>query len=300
MADFVTLSICQQVTPPFDDPRPPPPFMNLSPGHLSSLSMLCVLLLSQEASAQNLPGSLGFSINGSFLNGTAESSTSILIADNDLTNGYTSGFDLTDAPTKLNPTGPSGAAAFQWGTASSSSNYPHPSALWFQPLSVSNALAETSFDLGYLNYRNGTIRSNSGASRVDLAMTLSFSQPLGLDPISVVFGSELVNTTNTSDQVASADTVSLNNLATPLKFKDAAGNRYYFELTFKVDPTTIDGTLSTQNQFHVFEGTQGSATLLGRFTVDPIGSLGTNGVIPEPTSALLGGIGLLILLRRRR
>jgi hypothetical protein len=67
-----------------------------------------------------------------------------------------------------------------------------------------------------------------------------------------------------------------------------------------VDPDTIDGTLSTQEQFHVFEGTQGRATLLGRFTVDPIGSLGTNGVVPEPNSALLGGIGLLILLRRRR
>jgi hypothetical protein len=39
---------------------------------------------------------------------------------------------------------------------------------------------------------------------------------------------------------------------------------------------------------------------MGRFTVDPIGNLGTNGVVPEPRSALLGGIGLLILFRRRR
>jgi len=270
------------------------------PGFIATVAMLCTIAPSQYAAAQNLPSSLGFSIDGSFLNGTAESYNSILITDNDLTNGYRSGFDLTDAPTQLNSTGPSGAAAFQWGTPSSTSDYAHPSALWFQPLSVSNAVAETSFNLGYLYYRNGTIKGDSGASWVDLAMTLSFSQPLGLDPISAVFGNKLVNTTNTNDPAESADIVRLSNLAAPLNFKDSAGNQYYLELTFKVDQDTIDGTLSTPEQFHVFEGTQGRATLMGRFTVDPIGNLGTNGVVPEPRSALLGGIGLLVLLRRRR
>lgn len=274
--------------------------MKLLPGFIAPMAMLCTIIAPQNAAAQNLPSSLGFSIEGSFINGTAESYNSILITDNDLTNGYRSGFDLEDAPATLNPTGPIGATAFQWGTPSSTSSYPHASALWFQPLAVSNAAAETTFDLGYLYYRNGTIKSDSGASWVDLAMTLSFSQPLGLDPISVVFGNELVNTTNSRDPVASADIVTLKNLAAPLNFRDSAGNQYYLELTFKVDPDTIDGTLSSQEQFHVFEGTQGSATLMGRFTVDPVGSLGTNGGVPEPSSALLGGIGLLILLRRRR
>lgn len=271
--------------------------MKLLPGFIAPLAMLCAIVPSQNAAAQNLPSSLGFSIGGSFLNGTAESDTSILITDNDLTNGYRAGFDLKDAPTQLNPTGPNGASAFQWGTPSSTSNYAHASALWFQPLAVSNAVTETSFDLGQLFYRNGTIKSGSGASWVDLALTLSFSQPLGLDPISVVFGNELVNTPNSSNQVASADIVSLKNLAASLNFKDDLGNQYYLELTFKVDTDTIDGTLSTQDQFHVFEGSQGRATLMGRFTVDPVG---TNHTVPEPTSALLGGIGLLILLRRRR
>lgn len=269
--------------------------MKLLPGFVALLAMLGTTLSSQKAAAQNLPGSLGFAVAGSFINGKAESYDSILITDNDLTNGYKSGFDLTDAPTHLNPSGPNGAAAFQWGTASSTSSYPHPSALWFQPLAISNAVPETSFDMGYLFYRNGTIKSNSGASWVDLALTLSFSQPLGQDPISLVFGNELVNTTNTSDKFASADIVSLKNLSAPLNFKDSAGNQYYLELTFKVDSDTIDGTLSTQDKFHVFEGTQGRATLLGRFTVDP-----ASPAVPEPSSALLGGIGLLIFLRRRR
>ncbi len=276
--------------------------MKLSPGFVALIGLIYCLILSPESRAQQIPGSLGFSIDGSFTNASGEGSNSILITDNDLTNGYTSGFDLTDAPTALNPNGPAGSAAFQWGAPGSSSgySYSHASAMWFQPLAVSHAVAETSFDLGYLYYRNGTIKTNTGASWIDLAMTLSFSQPLGLDPISVVFGSELINTSNNSnDQIGSADIVSLNEFAAPVNFKDASGNQYYLELTFKVDQDTMDNSLSTQNQFRVFEGHQGSATLLGRFTVDPIGPQGTNQV-PEPSSALIAALGALLAFRRRR
>jgi hypothetical protein len=253
------------------------------------------------AQGQNLPSSLGFSIEGSFINPSAESSNSLLVTDNDLTNGYTSGFDRTDAPAGLETTGPSGSAAFQWGEASTSYStaYKHSSALWFQPLTVNNAIAEQTFELGYLFYRNGTIKSNTGADWVDLALTLSFAEPLGQDPISVVFGSELINTVNSSDAIASADIVSLGNLSAPIDFTDTHGNRYYLELTFKVDDDTMDGSLSTQDEFRVFEGSTGSATLLGRFTVDPVGETGIP-VIPEPSSALLGALGMLFLIRRRR
>jgi hypothetical protein len=256
------------------------------------LTMLAALIPSPQADAQTLPCSLGFSIDGSFVNGTADSSNSILITDNDLTNGYSAGFDLKDAPAALNPKGPEGSAAFQWGVASTSSSYPHTSALWFQPLAIGNVAPEESFELGYLYYRNGTIKGNTGATWVDLALTLSFTQPLGQDPVSVVFGSELINSPNTNDPVASADVVSLNNLSAPIDFTDSHGNRYYLELTFKVDQNTIDGTLSTQNEFRVFEGGQGSATLMGRFTTTP--------AVPEPSAALIGALGLLLLLRRRR
>jgi hypothetical protein len=253
----------------------------------------------QDAAAQTLPGSLSFSIDGSFINGTAQSSSSILITDNDLTNGYNAGFDLTDAPAALNPSGPAGSAAFQWGVASGSSSYPHTSSLWFQPLAASNIVPEQSFQLGNLFYRNGTIKTTTGATWVDLAMTLAFSQPLGIDPISVVFGSELINSVNSSDPVASADIVSLRELAAPLDFTDASGNRYFLELTFQVDQSTLDGTLSTQDEFRVFEGGQGSATLLGRFTTSPVTPGGSS--IPEPSgAALLGAFGMLILVRRKR
>jgi hypothetical protein len=265
--------------------------------------LACALVLlgitPPEAGAQNLPGSLGFSIAGSFLNGSAESINSVLVTDNDLTNGHRAGFDLTDAPSSLIPTGPAGSAAFQWGVAETKSNfstYLHSSALWFQPLSVANVAPEQSFELGYLYYRNGTIKNKTGADGVDLQLTLTFSQPLGLSPITVLYGSELINSPNSSDPVASADIVSLANTAAPIHFTDSAGKAYQLEVTFAVDQDTIDGSLSSVDQFRVFEGGQGRATLLGRFTTSP-----GSPVIPEPSAtALIGAFGVILLFRRRR
>lgn len=268
--------------------------MKLPLGFLTILGIIFAIF-EINASAQNLPGSLSFTVAGSFGNGVAEGSNSILIADNNLTNGYAAGMDLTDAPVTLNPAGPAGSAAFQWGTAAGWSAYPHTSALWFEPLSGVNIAPNQYFNLGYLYYRNGTIQSGTGASSVDLALNLNFTNPSGITPATTSFTSDLVNSVNTSDPVASADTVSLRNPGSPLDFTDASGNRYYLELTFKVDQNTLDGTLSTPDQFRVFEGKQGRADLLGRFTTTP-------GVmaIPEPSSALLAVLGALALLRRKR
>jgi hypothetical protein len=268
--------------------------VKLLPG-FSAAIILATTALFPETSAQVLPGSLGFSIEGSFINPTAQSADSILIADNDLTDGHSAGFDTSDAPAALSSTGPTGSAAFQWGTPTGN-NYPHASALWFLPLDTAAIAPEQSFELGHLFYRNGTIKSNSGASWVDLALTISFSQPLGLDPISVTFGSELINSPNNNDPVSSADIVSLRDRTAPIGFSDASGNRYHLELTFQVDQNTLDGTLSTQDEFRVFEGDQGRAVLLGRFTTDPAGGL----AVPEPSSALLGALGVLLVIRRKR
>jgi hypothetical protein len=274
--------------------------MKVLPGFAILGTLLGLIGLSSEVDAQVLPGSLGFSIAGSFVNGTAQSSKSILLADNDLTNGYVSGFDLADAPASLNPSGAAGSAAFQWGEAATNSDYPHTSALWFQPIKSNNIAPEQSFELAYLYYRNGTIKTTTGATSVDIAMQVSFTQPLGLDPVSAVFGSNLINSVNNNDPVASADIVSLADQAKPIAFTDSFGNQYYLELTFQVDQTTIDGTLSTEKEFRVFEGGQGRATLLGRFTTNPIGPAGDTLMVPEPSSALLGALGILVLMRRRR
>ncbi|MEO5915466.1 MAG: choice-of-anchor K domain-containing protein [Luteolibacter sp.] len=248
-----------------------------------------------SAKAQNLPGSLSFTVSGSFENAASESSNSLLISDNNLTNGYAAGMDLTDAPASLSSSGPTGSAAFQWGTPSTTSNYPHSSALWFEPISGTNISPNEYFSVGNLYYRNGTIKSNTGASAVDIALNLHFSNPSGMPDVNATFTSDLVNSPNSSDPIASADIVSLRNWASPLNYTDAQGNRYYLELTFKVDQNTMDGTLSTQDEFRVFEGDQGRAELLGRFTTSP-GAM----AIPEPSTAILGLLGAVALFRRKR
>jgi len=239
--------------------------------------------------AQTLPGSLSFSTQGAFSNGVKESSSSLLIADNNLTNGYASGFDLKDAPTAMSTTGPAGSSAFQWGTASSGSAYPHSSALWFDPTAVSNVGANQPFKIADLYYRNGTIVSNTGASQVDLGLNLAFSSPSGISPISLTYTMDLVNTVNTSDPVASADIVRFGNQYQPLQFTDGTGKRYYLYMSFLPDQQTLNGTLSTADEFHVTEGTEARAELWGTITT-----------VPEPSSLLLGALGSLLLFRRRR
>lgn len=251
----------------------------------------CVLAIVNAAIAQNLPGSLSFTVSGSFENGVGQGNNSILIADNNLTDGYAPGMDLTDAPATLNPDGPAGAAAFQWGVASGTSAYPHTSALWFEPVNAVNVTPDQSFSIGNLYYRNGTILSGTGATSVNLALNLNFSTPSGLPVTQATFTQDLINSPNSGDEIANADTVSLRNPGAPLNFSDPAGNTYYLELTFRVDQNTLDGTLSTRDQFKVFEGGQGRAELLGRFTTTPI---------PEPSSLILSAFGLAAMIRRKR
>jgi hypothetical protein len=127
-------------------------------------------------------------------------------------------------------------------------------------------------------------------------LNLSFSNPSDMPPVTASFTSDLINSVNTSDPVASADIVSLRDWASPLNYTDSNGTRYFLELSFKVDQNTIDGTLSSQDQFRVFEGARGRAELLGRFTTTP----GIAPAIPEPSTAMLGFLGALVLHRRKR
>ncbi|BCU75931.1 choice-of-anchor K domain-containing protein [Luteolibacter sp. LG18] len=253
-------------------------------------------ILIGSSSAQNLPGSLSFEVTGGFSNATAESKNSLLIADNNLTDGYASGFDLKDAPSGMTGGGPAGSAAFQWGKASSSSSYAHPSALWFSPAEVSNVSPEQVFKIADLYYRNGTIVTNTGATSVELTLQLAFSNPSGLSDVTTTFSMDLINTPNGSDPAASADIVKLGNPASALTFTDAQGNTYYLNLSFRPDANTMGNTLSSADEFRVYEGTQGKAELWGQFSTTPAATT----PVPEPSAALLGGLATLLIFRRRR
>ena len=256
---------------------------------LTRIVVLSSLVAASLSRGQSLPSSMSFLVSGKFQNAVAESGSSILITDNNLTNGYASGTDLHNAPSGLTANGPAGSAFFQWGTASTTSSYAHPSAIWFSSIAVNNVTLEQTFDLGYIYYRNGTINAETGASKVDF--TLTFNIPGLPGPIESTFTSNLINTPNTGTAEQNADIVSLVNSMSPTAYKDGNGNTYYLKLA--VDEATLQNSLSTESEFRVVEGSVGRATLTGTFTTGI-------GAVPEPSSAILAGLGTLVAFRRRR
>lgn len=252
------------------------------------LSAVVALALTTSLATQSNAQNLGFTVEGSFSNPVKESSKSVSRIDNDLTNGYAPGIDTYLAPSLVNP---EGAAAFEWGKKASHSPFPHTSGLLFDPNMKITAVPQGEFVFGSLWYRNGTILDKTGMQSVDLTLDFDFEPALGIAPQSVTYGLTLVNTLNTKDAIASADIVQLNNSLAPLNFTDTLGTQYFLEVGFRVDPTTLNNTLSTPTQFRVLEGGNGRADLVGRFTATPI---------PEPGSAMLVGLAALGLLRRSR
>jgi len=257
---------------------------------LSKLILFLAFLAVSPLSAQTIGAGalLNGTVSSSFTNPVAEppnSTTFANVIDNNLLNGVAS--VLTPIPF----TATAGASAFSWGTASSNNTL--TSALWFRPGSLSNVPLETSFEIGRLFYRNGTIVSGTGASQVDLSMALTFTTPQLQNPIQMISSTlMMLNTPNGNDPIASADIVEIGSPASLLTFTDPANRQYYLELTFQVDQNATDGSLSDQDTFRVFEGQTGQAVLMGRVTVEPI---------PEPGGAvLIAAAGMAILLRRRR
>jgi hypothetical protein len=84
---------------------------------------------------------------------------------------------------------------------------------------------------------------------------------------------------------------------------DAIGTRNWTGTPGGTDSGMIDlsslGTITTATDFRVYIITGASTTSHG-FALDNITLEGTVTAIPEPSAALLGGLGLLALLRRRR
>jgi hypothetical protein len=269
--------------------------MSLTKIAIATLSIIAALGSLPKLNGQTLPTSMNFTVTGKFQNGISESANSILISDNTLTNGYAAGSDLHDAPSGFATAGPAGSAFFQWGKAGTNASYSHPSALWFEPLAVTNAAAEKPFTIGYVYFRNGTIETNTGASAVDLALTFDFSKPTGMTAMNNTFTSNLINTPNTGTAIQNADIASLSNTNAPIAYKDASGKTYYLSLSYKMDAATMSSTNSTAKEFHSLEGTVGKAELVGMFT-----TVSGTTVIPEASTALLGALGSLLLFRRKR
>lgn len=234
--------------------------------------------------------------SGTLLNGSISSIFTDPISESPGNNSFVYSIDnnlLNGVPAVLNPipfTAVAGASAFSWGTAVSHDD--DTSALWFHPGNFSDLALETSFEIGRLYYRNGTIASGTGASQVDLSLLLTFSSPLLINPTQAINSTlMMINTLNSSNSTTSADIVKLGSPTNPLNFTDAENRNYFLELTFQVDQNATDGSLSDFDKFRVFEGETGQAVMVGRVTVAPV---------PEPGGALLiAAAGMVLLLRRR-
>ncbi len=90
---------------------------------------LVLVSLSPALAQQDLPDSFSFAITGAFDQPVPDTGMGPTLIDNDLTDGYAAGSNLTDAPLGLSPGAPTGAAGFQWGSPIAFSSYPVPSAL---------------------------------------------------------------------------------------------------------------------------------------------------------------------------
>ncbi|NEP13183.1 MAG: PEP-CTERM sorting domain-containing protein [Symploca sp. SIO2C1] len=133
-----------------------------------------------------------------------------------------------------------GTSSFAWGSG-------QPSQLSFTPKPF-NPKPNEVFSLGTLDYFNGTILSGTEASSVDLLLDFTFDNAMENNQ-QISAGLSLINTVNTSDPVASADSVSF----------------------------TSGGFTSA---FNVLEGQSASAELFAKFisgTVTPSGAPNNSG-----------------------
>jgi hypothetical protein len=185
--------------------------------------------------------------------------------------GNSTGVFVNPAPGTATVTGV-GTNNFTWGSGT-------PSTLLFTPIIFSGDSNQV-FSIGKLDYFNGAIAGGSGADSVDLSVDIAFSSG---PTINRTASFSLINTTNTSDPIASADIVSL-----------------------------VSGGF-TLSSFNVFEGQSASADLLVKFTTsgndiqivgfgNPSGDgFVTGGTsVPEPFTILGSLIGGTAALRMRK
>lgn len=198
--------------------------------------------------------------------------------------GSTSGVWQSAVPGDATVTG-LGSPSFSWGVAVQGST---PSSLQFQGDNFASAF-ETPFKLGTISYLNGTIANGTGASSVELELTLNFSIP-ALGQVADSFQFDLINTPNVGTTDNAADFVTLPDMFGSRAFS-IEGVEYRVMIT-GFDNVAGDGFLnSSSSQFHVREGGRASADLYAMVTT----ALPPTPPVPEPETYALLLVGLAIV-----
>ncbi|WP_245958284.1 choice-of-anchor K domain-containing protein [Roseimicrobium gellanilyticum] len=125
----------------------------------------------------------------------------------------------------------------------------------------SGVVPNTDFTLGTLVILNGTTFNDSEATSVTLKMVLNLTQPVTQSgTVNVNF--TMVSTPNTSDRLASADTVTVSNPTT--SYTVTTGGVTY-TLQLKLVSQDTNSGLVNGNTFYIYEGASATATVVGQF-----------------------------------
>lgn len=191
-----------------------------------------------------------------------------------------------------------GLATFNWGI---------PAGTWFNNQFAfdgagSNvepgwsAEAETPFLLGQFSYRNGSTVLSSGIEGIDLLLTLSITDPLGLTD-SYQFAFTITDTPNyTGNPALDGDLVSVTAATSTTTFT-YADREYALDLL----GFSSDGGSTIRTDFGSPEGATQTAGLYARISdVTPADDVQLMmHAVPEPASIALLGLGLAGLVMRR-
>ena len=132
----------------------------------------------------------------------------------------------------------------------------------FNRTAFSGVAPNTDFTMGELIILNGTTFNDSEATSVTLKLTLALTQPVTQNgTVNVNF--TMLSTPNTSDRLASADTVTVANPTT--SFTVVQGGVTY-TLSLKLVNLDPDSGVVTGNTFYIYEGASARAALVGKFT----------------------------------
>jgi hypothetical protein len=207
--------------------------------------------------------------------------------------GLTAGSFTNPSPSSAVNTGV-GTSAFTWGSGD-------PSALIFSG-STFDTKPNTTFKLGTLTFHNGAIFAGTGADSVNFNASLKFNNiPEKNFTLSSLF--TLINTTNTSDPIASADQVSLGDWG--YNFNVLEGSTASVDILANLT-TNLNGAV---------DGTEGNAALISdaNYAISPDYILTIVGVanptsggfvtatsVPEPSGGcyIVAAAGSIVLLKR--